>query len=738
MNVSRVLASHSVRVNRTTGPLVMGRGDVVVCPAAELQSIDLRFDPPNSASFNVVFSAAPLPIPVGIPAIVVGTPGTQSMTEHETVQPMELELDEEVKAYLTPIVGEKSAIKYAVMCHKEALDLELLSTLDSATMKSLGFAFGHAMKIERSRGAVVVPVVVPVPATEPVVVVEAAAPMEIEDDEIEIVVAPPSPPPPPPPPPPDCCLCDAIASVSCSACPDDHHEFCFRCYFLVDEHKQLSEVHSPVTEDPELNKLQRLEVEREQNESHEAFLGELREVVSLLKSEVLSKPVASNDRKEYVTRDLEKISSQMQSLPRSVIVVVGDTGSGKSTLLNSLLGESSILPTNGWRACTASLIEMSYYEAPEGEPAYRGEIEFLSPAEWRHELDLLESDLESVNNPGQIVRRTDPESMAGVALDRIKTVYGAARVRDLQTMDDFQRLKRLQTRVTRALGKVRHVTGIDATEFRLAIEEYADSANAASNEAFWPIVKQIRIMGPWSMLRSGSIVVDAPGINDDNSARDGVVKGYLQNASSIMICSNITRAVNDRTAKDMLGESFRRQLLMDGAMSDIIFVTTKSDTLSRSELRRNLNLPKEATTRECALARNKFARQRIKADFQNGLQEMAYAAAGDDEAAAEAAFEKLNRFNLPVFCTSSYEFQKLSLVNLDDGEATVFRTVEETEIPALRHSIYILSMKKRYAFFAKLNKDLQLVLESTNNLLTTSSLNADNAGALKTGNIFST
>jgi hypothetical protein len=39
----------------------------------------------------------------------------------------------------------------------------------------------------------------------------------------------------------------------------------------------------------------------------------------------------------------------------------------------------------------------------------------------------------------------------------------------------------------------------------------------------------------------------------------------LQDADSVWIVSNIKRAVNDKTAKDMLGESFRRSLLMDGA-----------------------------------------------------------------------------------------------------------------------------------------------------------------------------
>lgn len=34
--------------------------------------------------------------------------------------------------------------------------------------------------------------------------------------------------------------------------------------------------------------------------------------------------------------------------------------------------------------------------------------------------------------------------------------------------------------------------------------------------------------GNWDVLKSGSVLVDAPGVRDDNSARDQVVKNYLK------------------------------------------------------------------------------------------------------------------------------------------------------------------------------------------------------------------
>jgi len=44
--------------------------------------------------------------------------------------------------------------------------------------------------------------------------------------------------------------------------------------------------------------------------------------------------------------ELDELAKNI-ALPGMSVVVVGNTGSGKSTLLNALLGETSILPTNG-------------------------------------------------------------------------------------------------------------------------------------------------------------------------------------------------------------------------------------------------------------------------------------------------------------------------------------------------------------------------------------------------------
>ncbi len=39
--------------------------------------------------------------------------------------------------------------------------------------------------------------------------------------------------------------------------------------------------------------------------------------------------------------------------------------------------------------------------------------------------------------------------------------------------------------------------------------------------------------------KAGTILVDAPGLRDDNSVRDAVVKNYLKDSDSIWIVANI-------------------------------------------------------------------------------------------------------------------------------------------------------------------------------------------------------
>ena len=57
------------------------------------------------------------------------------------------------------------------------------------------------------------------------------------------------------------------------------------------------------------------------------------------------------------------------------------------------------------------------------------------------------------------------------------------------------------------------------------VQPYVDSANDAATGALWPLVRRARLLGPWGRHIGSAVLVDAPGVQDDNSARDRLVSG---------------------------------------------------------------------------------------------------------------------------------------------------------------------------------------------------------------------
>eukprot|EP00058_Branchiostoma_floridae_P019509 XP_002604999.1 hypothetical protein BRAFLDRAFT_129807 [Branchiostoma floridae] len=288
-------------------------------------------------------------------------------------------------------------------------------------------------------------------------------------------------------------------------------------------------------------------------------------------------------------KEAAKLGDKM-SLPETIIAVVGDTGAGKSSLMNALLDQSSVLPTSGMRACTAVVVEVSNNDRNKN---YEADVEFLSRKEWDDELRLLLTDL--IGEDGKAKRKPDPQSEAGIAWSKIKAVYG--RVESYDVLSKLPHVRHL-------LGTTKHISKSRAREFRSEIDRYVDSMDAPpargpgsrdrSGGQLWPIVKRVKVQIPnCEVCSSGAILVDLPGVRDSNAARDNIAKQYFKNCNAIWIVASIHRAVDDKTAKELLGEGFRRQLLMDGQYGSIAFICTKTDDLRCSEIIRALNLEDE-------------------------------------------------------------------------------------------------------------------------------------------------
>ncbi|KAF8639459.1 hypothetical protein AX16_010313 [Volvariella volvacea WC 439] len=331
----------------------------------------------------------------------------------------------------------------------------------------------------------------------------------------------------------------------------------------------------------------------------EQALNEGLEMVRALSQSLDNAQLASNLRQEVWKRDIESLLNQGN--PTTLVAVCGATGAGKSSVLNAIL-DDNIVPTSGMQACTAVVTEVAYHK----KPTIDADVSFLTVDEWKQELAVLLHDL--VDDEGKIRRTSDLKSDAGIAWHKVHAVYPSIAQEQLVTMSVDEIIARDPVIAT-MLGTTMNIVSKDSKAFAQEIAKYIDSKDQRrekkgkhkkkdkakkpeSNEpALWPLIRQVNVRCRAKALSTGAVLVDLPGVADANAARDSIAKEYMKKCNCIWILAPITRAVDDKTARDLLGDAFKLQLMNGNYDSHAItFIATKCDDISCSELINHLGL----------------------------------------------------------------------------------------------------------------------------------------------------
>ncbi|GFF68332.1 hypothetical protein IFM62136_07245 [Aspergillus lentulus] len=306
--------------------------------------------------------------------------------------------------------------------------------------------------------------------------------------------------------------------------------------------------------------------------------------------------VAVEDASQWL-QAIEKVQSQAAQ-PKTIVGVVGNTGTGKSSIINAMLDEERLVPTNCMRACTAVVTEISYNSSDD---PYRADIEFITREDWEKELRVLFHDL--FDGSGNVSREaSNEESEAGVAYAKIKAVYPKF-TREMLQNSSVEQLMR-HPNVQNVLGSKREIAESDSLRFYKKLQFFVDSKEKTTGEKdkdkkpardleFWPLIKVVRLYVKAEALSTGAVIVDLPGVHDSNAARSAVAEGYMKQCTGLWIVAPITRAVDDKAAKSLLGDTFKRQLKMDGGFNTVTFICSKTDDISLIECQESLGLEEE-------------------------------------------------------------------------------------------------------------------------------------------------
>ncbi|QMW25052.1 hypothetical protein G4B84_000297 [Aspergillus flavus NRRL3357] len=277
-----------------------------------------------------------------------------------------------------------------------------------------------------------------------------------------------------------------------------------------------------------------------------------------------------------------------------IIGLNGSTGAGKSSLINAIVDEENIVATNCMRASTAVATELLYND---GESRYKAQIEFIELRDWEQELRILFEDL--LDSHEDVIRGDlQKNSDAAVALDKIKAVYPLLEVKDILNTSVEALME--HSNVSDLLGSVHVFEQNDPKVFSRMVKSYIDSRGRRGRSEkgpekgrdmkYWPLIRVVRIFLKAPALITGAVLVDLPGLHDTNAARVEVAKEYSKRCSAHWIITPINRAVDDKVARDLLGQSFKMQMQMDCSFNNITFVCTKTDHITVSEVQDSLKL----------------------------------------------------------------------------------------------------------------------------------------------------
>ncbi len=357
------------------------------------------------------------------------------------------------------------------------------------------------------------------------------------------------------------------------------------------------------------------------------------------------------------------LRDRLESPQHVEIALLGSTGSGKSTLINAILGVD-LLHSSGADICTAAVTTVVHTQTPD----YRANLTFLTRDEWEAELKRAENLLEI-----HAAHQEDPAD-GKIAVNEIKSLE--LKLRSIFALRSEEPLPRPFPQLPDHLARLietgtKSLTAPDPPSLRKQLKSYV-----TADSQLWHFVKVAEISGPFDALSGGVKLVDLPGLNDPNPAREAVTRQYFRRSPNLWLVLNSKRRLTKDVRDFLVENDLIRQMMLNGNLAGFTMVATHADAFSMDEQDLdNLELPSNVSAGEAIASNNQRTLQACRATLAELAAETAMQAG--------EPVDKLQRDldHVPVFTVASKSYQHL--MGLAPRYSAPLRTKEETQLPRL-------------------------------------------------------
>lgn len=408
-----------------------------------------------------------------------------------------------------------------------------------------------------------------------------------------------------------------------------------------------------------------------------------------------AEPLCHDDHAEMVQQwkqDLREAESLLAHQPELPIAMLGPSQQGKSSLINALLGENVLAVGGAVGACTC-VITSVHYRTVAG---FKAEIEFITLDDWRTELKVIQAALASLPSieEDSELDREELEANQKAALEKFGAVYRTNSAEDLENILDDAELG-LPFEITQAMQACKPLVIEEATAqtLRNRVRRYLVGREQHEDGQFWPLISRVRIYGNFEVLSNGVVLVDLPGLNDPNPAREQVTKRYLEEARYIWLVCNSQTGI-DRVFTQVLRDGgFLFRLFIEGRLNAFSVVATRADDINLAAVLEQMGVIPDDFDGDYA-APLAFRRREIATYIQTHLLNIAQDIATRAESAEQqtAFFGRIRAIQVFSVSTSAYLHAK--------GRMPLYQGMrlspEESHLPRLIEHLHAITREHSY------------------------------------------